>query len=310
MDKVWHAIPRPVRSLLDHARPPPPLECRCGRDQRWVWYAPKRKGFAPRWCQPPIPCKACEEQAEADDRARRTRILQKSSGLDARLVHMSWGSVTAELDGRVPRYDGPRQFAEHCHEQRRLGVRMGCRRAAEALYRWTPSVGSLWLQGPTGSGKSSYAHATASRLLVVPDFQLTQAAGRRVYSRPSRTSVLLLTEPEMMRRVKLRSNLDRDPLSRFAKCGVLVWDDFGSEIENKGKGGWPHEKAEALLDYRSRSERLPVLFTSNHHIDDLGDIVSPRLLARVHRMCEGRFYSLVNPDEQTWDRWREWPTSY
>lgn len=147
---------------------PEPIRCDCGLFRVWrIWpnTASKHHGkHAPRWTQPKVnPCKDCDGTRIDPLDSIRFESRQKRAGIDLKDREWRWANTTVQKPGETPD-----QFAKRVKGTGAIGVLRRNVEAAQQIAKWNPGEGhSIYVYGKTGSGKTVYASATASRLLTL-----------------------------------------------------------------------------------------------------------------------------------------------
>lgn len=289
-----------------------PLEqCKCGASHEWTWWEPDQENPAhrhaePRWFVPPVnPCRICKPAHEKQEAADSLRARQARAGVPprARGYRLQRGRMRQQQ-----RDEDLGTFAHEVLGQRDvIGVTLANSRATRSIVSWKPGKGSMYLEGPCGCGKSLLAAALVTKLLTVEEMDRIEyadeelaavhgwdaidrvrASGRDFYYRrsPARTPYLI-TETELIRRIKLSWSGDKDPLKQFGDTQIFVLDDLGTE----GTKEYVVQAIERLICYRYDHE-LPMVFTSNVPWSEIVHAKSPRYGARVasrlHQMVTER----------------------
>lgn len=123
---------------------------------------------------------------------------------------------------------------------------------------------SLFIVGPTGTGKTYEAHG-ALRLLAA-----SGALG----------TVVVTSAPDMYADCR-PSGGGTDAFSRYANARVLFLDDVGAAKPTE----WVEETTYRLINHRYEM-LLPTLFTSNVQAEGLAAAVGERVMSRLVEMCE------------------------
>jgi DNA replication protein DnaC len=289
----------------------PKERCDCGAHHEWVWWTPDPDEPAhavaqPRWFVPPVnPCRDCKhvhEKRAADD-SLSARQARAGVPPRARAYRLTRGRVRYQQAG-----EDIGTFAHDVIGQRDvIGVTLADVKQVRTAGSWRPGRGSMYIEGPCGSGKSLLVAALVSSLLSIEEMERIEhddaelaeihgwdyidkvrESGRDFHLRraPVRTPVLT-TETELIRRVKLSWSGDKDPLKQLADAQVLVLDDFGIE----GTKDIVVSAIERLICYRYDHE-LPMVLTSNLSWREIVHAKSPRYGARVasrlHQMVTER----------------------
>lgn len=167
--------------------------------------------------------------------------------LDQEIVEMRRERMLAQIDPEfngVTADDMPPQVAEWCDN-----AVVGQRRP------------SLFLMGPTGTGKTHTALAVMMRL-----FEATSLAPR------------VVTAPVMCE--SLRPN-GGATLDRYRNAQLLVLDDLGAEKVT----GFVETVTLQVIDHRYR-HKLPTIITTNVPADGLADMLGERVVSRIRGMCD------------------------
>jgi len=88
---------------------------------------------------------------------------------------------------------------------------------------------------------------------------------------------MFISEDELMERVKQGWKLDAAVLAKFSKAQLLVIDEFMPKP--KLPEFW-RDNMERLVRYRY-DHNLPIVFTSNAQMSDIGDLYSARMYDRI-----------------------------
>lgn len=244
---------------------PDPIPCGCGLLRMWrIWPDTASKHYGnhpPRWAQPRVnPCNDCKGETREDPQAAAFfDSRQRRAGIGMKDRRWRWESTTVQK----PR-ETPAAFIDRVRDSGRIGVLRRNVNAAQEIASWTPDRGySIYIYGKTGSGKTVYASATASRLLTAETKgerrisleELTGAPGAPIPEQPGAVgrgyspdiarkmiemgrdrafrgtgrafSVMACAENELYERVKLGWSRDRAPLAKVTKVEALILDDLG-----------------------------------------------------------------------------------
>jgi DNA replication protein DnaC len=133
---------------------------------------------------------------------------------------------------------------------------------------WELSSWYLW--GPFGHGKTGLAVGHAYERLINAD-----------------NDILFRAVPELLS--ELRSTYGRtdgpsenEVLRKYADVRVLILDDLGAE--HVSGSGWLEDRLYQIIGQRHR-EKLPIIFTSNLNIQQIGERVGERIAWRIVEMC-------------------------
>lgn len=189
-------------------------------------------------------------------------------------------------------------------EAARIGLLSRNQEAYRLVSDWHPGKGWLYIEGPTGTGKSLVAAALCNRMVqpvgedwteyseeeMAKQFGPLQASRmnpnrmRAKRDRPQVGRVLYITAGELERRMELSWTKDKTPLAQLSNnnpkegdvWSLLILDDFGS---TKASGAW-QERLERLVCARY-ANALCTVFTSNVPIESMCDPKNPHYGARV-----------------------------
>jgi hypothetical protein len=139
---------------------------------------------------------------------------------------------------------------------------------AENWDQWSKSSWYFW--GPYGHGKTGLATSLAHERLM--------ATGE---------SILFRAVPDLLS--ELRSTYGRadgpsenDVLATYAVVEILILDDLGAE--HISGSGWLEDRLYQIIARRHRDE-LPIIFTSNLNIQQIGERLGERIAWRIVEMC-------------------------
>ena len=126
----------------------------------------------------------------------------------------------------------------------------------------------LLLQGQVGSGKTHLAAAVANKLI---------AANKQV---------LFLVVPDFLDEIRMTyGNFgefnEMDLMNKAKNAGVLILDDLGAH----NFSDWTKNKLFSLINYRINSE-LPMIITTNLHMEQMQDILGERIISRIISVCK------------------------
>ena len=291
---------------------PDPLPCpgECGVMIPWVSRT-TRLG-AQIWVRGNTPCPRCKSVAARSDLEQRRARAIEHSGMPPKL--RGWSLARHTLQGAQ---ESPEDFHRRCRCQ---GMLLGVSRlnapAYRALLLWVEEMGrqSLYLHGPVGTGKSTFAAAAVAALLEPreessrrrTDEELEDHFGdnwvnvpesrRWVRTMAPQVDALYIDEPELMARVRLSWSGDKDPLKRVASVRLLILDDMGLELQ-AATGDRRIQVASALerlIDYRYK-HHLPMLITSNLPWEDVVDAhrFGRRVGDRLAEMVDGNHWAVL-----------------
>ena len=183
------------------------------------------------------------------------------------------------------------------------------------LQQWHPSQGSIWIEGPVGSGKTTLVSALANSFLRRPmtmtevmlddnNEVVATAADGSTFNPPmqrrEKTDAGMLTlavklservtfrfvdEPEFYRDSRAFERHGRrldlvDPVKSACNCSVLVIDDFGKICDGKRD-----VDIMRTMMRRRHSTGKPIVVTTNRRISDLDDDFGESLVSRLLEMC-------------------------
>ena len=323
-----------LRWKLDPMAEPRTLGCQdCGIERPYVWWS-GGGDYPGRWTPPPAVCFPCERQRAVEQRNQDLFARLKHANVAPTHFGYTFDRVHVQGDG-----ESWPSFAQAITEMnRREGPKtVGVAKVDEPVFRylreWSPRDGSLFLHGPTGSGKSLWLAAMIHHLIepteasdcvfsaddLVQRFQLPRSvaermerSGRNVFRRPGGRQTwfpLVIDEDEVVSRVMLSWSKDKDPFARMVESHVLIYDDFGTKLEASSASKASELAAVCIhrcIDYRWRHE-LPVLISSNHTLDDIerllrrassDPMLADRTMDRLRAMVGGCEISLRGvPDE-------------
>ena len=138
----------------------------------------------------------------------------------------------------------------------------------EKFEPWSQSSWYFW--GPCGHGKTGLATSHAHERLM--------ATGE---------SILFRAVPDLLS--ELRSTYGRaegpsenEVLDQYADVGILILDDLGAE--HVSGSGWLEDRLYQIIARRHREE-LPIIFTSNLNIQQIGERLGERIAWRIVEMC-------------------------
>jgi predicted ATPase len=151
---------------------------------------------------------------------------------------------------------------------------------------WQAMLGSLYLSGPVGHGKTRLACAIARALLLEPISLTWDGSG---YRRTAATAVLWTDTATLARGQRSHRRHgekgSQSPMQRAARVAVLVLDDFLTAKKSKL---WRAEEAAEDLEWligQRYAEGLPVIFTSNVALEDVAAHAGDRVASRMAEMC-------------------------
>lgn len=300
--------------LIPQTPKPPSVRCaNCGRDCERKWVEPRRdgRGF---WNMPmTAPCEHCKHRPEDD--AQRLNERQRRAGMPLRM--RGWDTENRLAMTTTP---GEDYIAEE------LGFKLSLRDSNKSakvpvlgvteqdraellplLNKWLPPMGSVFLCGPVGSGKSVTAAAICNRLLKPqpmvaverPDEDFKEwkvqpgPATRMAFKVSQSWQVKWTSEDELWERETLSWSGDKDPKKRLSDAPVLFIDDLGTVTNGKAI-----EMMQRLIR-RRYDLQLTTFFTSNLHWTELarGNGIHPgygeRIADRIHEMCRGERPRLI-----------------
>ncbi len=301
---------------LDRDHPPGAKICTCGRAHDWVWWP--RDGsegrrmssgilIRGRWTPPPVsPCSHCGLKASLDNATREMDRRQERAGI-AR-VHRGYQWALALMQGADECWSEFAHTVKGCPGA--VGVALADVDAFEVVSRWEPKHGSLFIHGPTGSGKSLWVSARLSDLarptegedVYLDAAQLVnrglapQAARRAVeeglnkFIRPSGLQLhqpLLIDEEDVVRRVENSWKGDPVPLLGISRIDVLAYDDMGTILLGASPKGKEHARVciARLVDLRWREHR-PFIITSNRSLGEICDALDRKTADRLREMVK------------------------
>lgn len=295
-------------AIFDRANPPAPKTCRCGSAREWQWWEGRVVGpvkMRPRWCPQAVnPCALCKLREQQALARRELARRQEAAGIAPVHCDYSWSNRVIQDD------DEP--WIDFAHRVRltpgAIGVAEVDVLSSRVLVDWLPGHGSVFINGPVGSGKSLWVSATLSRLIEPTEGSTLeldrdrligrgfspQAAARAVQLGMNKFMVpgglqlyqcLQIDEEEIVRRVSLSWKGDPVPLLGIARVQVLAYDDFGTML----LGGTQKMRDLArtciarLLDLRWREKR-PMLITSNRTLDELCEALDRKSADRLRQI--------------------------
>lgn len=196
-----------------------------------------------------VPCR-CRQQMIVRARTRRL-----SSHIPKRFQGAGWDRFpVTEIDPGLVAY--VREYATNIGERLDRGA-------------------GLWLEGATGTGKTTLA------MLVC---RAAVDAGR---------SIATYSVPRLLQEIRDTFDDDRgtaDLLGRLARVDLLHLDDLGAEKRTE----WVLEQLYTLVDARYEAERSVIVTTNIVDRDTLEAQVGERTASRLTEMCEQ--YTLVGND--------------
>ncbi|NPV80816.1 MAG: ATP-binding protein [Firmicutes bacterium] len=132
-----------------------------------------------------------------------------------------------------------------------------------------PCDKSLLIIGPCGVGKTHLAVAIAREALKV-----------------NIGDVVIRQVPEVLGEIRAAiSRGDENAhiaLERYANANLLILDDLGAEKITE----WVREQLFLLVDARYQ-EMLPTVLTSNNSLEEIEQLLGPRIASRLAGMCQG-----------------------
>jgi DNA replication protein DnaC len=315
-------VVRSTPDMLDPTTPPPAKQCKgCGVDLPFVWWH-GRGPIGPRWTFPK-PCAKCEYMGQIRAASTEMQRRQEASGIPVKHRRHRW-AWTVLQDPKESWATFAAAVRAHEGGTPRIGIARADAETANALRRWEPAHGSMYLHGPVGSGKSLWCAARVTDLLEpteegeveLGELELVErgvpesmapiyvATGRNRFRKPGGLQtygVQFVDEEEIVRRQQLAWAGDRVPLLGIARADVLVYDDLGAVlVGGMGKSRELAARCVAqLVDLRWREER-PMLITSNRPLEDLasGDHLDRRTVDRLHEMIGDRQFAMVGVPEE------------
>ena len=138
-----------------------------------------------------------------------------------------------------------------------------CSSYAEGL----PRDNGLFLNGPTGTGKTHLAVAVLQEALL---------KGHQG---------LFVTVPDFLDEIKASfapGAEKSDIMEEAKKAALLVLDDVGTEKLTD----FVAEQMFTLINHRY-TKKLPIIMTSNLDLSELADRIGPRVVSRLREMCSG-----------------------
>lgn len=272
------------------------------------------------WPPPLEPCSLCPASHE-DARARKAfheRLIR--AGVPFNTREMSWKRAVRHLEN-----ESGLDFQRRIVDTGKIGVLRVNERAAMAVRQWTGAEGPrwIWLQGPTGAGKTLFAAARCNDLLQgggelvwekrVGDEWMPISSRRekvripRDRLRARRAAVgaadkitpdgrripglLFVSEDELMRRQQLSWKKDSMPLAQMTEAVRLVIDDLGTKARDGKVHATVQEAIERLVDYRYRYD-LPTMITSNYALEEIEGLYGRRVADRLKQRVGAHRYVL------------------
>ncbi|MGY0693109.1 primosomal protein DnaI [Virgibacillus sp. FSP13] len=131
----------------------------------------------------------------------------------------------------------------------------------------------IYFSGPFGVGKTYFLGAIANKL------------------KEANISSMLIYMPEFVREMKgsIKDDSINKKIDYFKKTDVLMLDDIGAETQS---AWFRDEILGSILQYRMM-ERLPVFFTSNYSIEQLGDQLAISNRGGVEKVKAGRIIERI-----------------
>ena len=282
-----------------------PTPCRgCGRSVPQVRL--QATPTSPVYWIPERLCGACKaEERRAEQRTAMTARLTRAN-VPRRLWGYTWDRTT-KIDTKTGEtFDAFQQRLQQL-EPPHIGLTAANVRLATELRRWSPSEGSMYVQGPVGGGKTTLVAAKVRQLLE-QDYP---------------GSVLYLPEAELFERQRERAanrNGVAGPsvVQLCRQAGVLVLDDVGTTEEIRA---WQRDVVEQILCARYDAA-APVIVTSNLGIDwtdeeaaakpsdrppCIASLFGERVASRLTDMCRRRVVRLIGVDWRTGQQHRADP---
>jgi DNA replication protein DnaC len=146
-------------------------------------------------------------------------------------------------------------------------------------YKWVdiPEIGSYFIEGPIGSGKTLLAAWIWMR------------AKRDLFLNPDKwdnKNILFITVPEFLNEIKTTYDNNhisaQEVLDMYCNAGFLVLDDLGAERTTD----WAMSMLYLLINRRYEGLK-PTVFTCNMDLDTLSArLGDERIPGRIERMCE------------------------
>lgn len=153
------------------------------------------------------------------------------------------------------------------------------------LNGWALMPRSLYLTGPTGTGKTHAAFECLRRLREAGTAPTGQR-GPRDWMNPNHPSEHDAPDALVIRSVTLLDNLRpdgpaRDTVAACQRAGLLVISDLGAEKASD----WTQERIYEVIDERYEQERM-VIVTGNIPPAKLGAHIGERSASRLAEMCQ------------------------
>lgn len=266
---------------------------RCGEPMPWQWIA--RLG---RYLPPPPVCGGCKAQQEAEEATARRGKALAAAGIGERYRGYSWERCIWARDECDTVDDMRRWIAEHEETEggRWLGVLERDAHAVCGLRDWTPSAGSVYLEGVAGSGKTLLAMCVAEQLIgegITYEDVVHEESGRVLGCRRRGSHALVTSEPELLAsHQQRRQGFDQDAegiagpsmVYRAKRAGVLIIDDVGHDARASAL-------MHSIVDARYRAG-LPIIATSNVGLDALRGVLGAPTASRLDDMTQGHRYRL------------------
>jgi DNA replication protein DnaC len=137
------------------------------------------------------------------------------------------------------------------------------------------SFNSMFIHGEAGTGKT----------VMAVQYMLGHIAFQQACMSPISATFIGVSELLMQFREsfgKSTEETERGILERYGKVGLLVLDDFGTQMTTD----WALTMLYMLIN-RRYDDMSPIIITSNYTLEELGDSLGDyRIPSRLHEMCD------------------------